>query len=221
MPMRTRLIIAAEDDELALVLGRRLGSEGAVVVLTGPRSLHRAAEAGKSIVADLADPAVVRASFSRAAESLGGVDAVVVAVLDGRPGTPIAESDPAVWQREAELPLLRCGAVTTAAKAVLGGTGALIYLVSAAACRGASPTTAHGTASEGIRGLAKSAARIWGPGLRVNMVAADPPWAAAPGSAPAPAEGAFEVILALAGTPALSGLRGATLFVDGGQAMVP
>jgi NAD(P)-dependent dehydrogenase (short-subunit alcohol dehydrogenase family) len=220
MPTRMRLIVAAEDGELALILERRLSGDGAVVALVGPRPLHLGAGRGGSIAAHLADPVAVRAAFSRAAGDLGGVDAVVAAVLDGQPGTPIAESDPAAWQGEAELPLLRCGAVTAAAKAVLGGAGALVYLVSAAACRGVSPTTAHGTASEGVRGLAKSAARIWGPGLRVNMVAADPPWDDEPGSTEAPAGDVFDVIMALASSPALSGLRGATMFVDGGQAMV-
>ena len=216
-----RLIVAAEDSGLALLLKRRLADDGAVVAVVGPWSPHGPAAACPPAATDLADPAAVRAAFARAAGDLGGMDAVVAAVLDGEAGTPLTESDPVIWHGEAELPLLRCAVVTAAAKAVLGDEGAIVYLVSSAACRGVSPTTAHGTASEGIRGLAKSAARAWGPGLRVNMVAADPPWADVPGPAAAPGKSLSGLILALAGSAALSPLSGATLFIDGGQAMVP
>jgi hypothetical protein len=217
-PGGPRLILAAEDEELALLLVRQLVAGGALVAVVAPRPLPVTGVAASSVPADLADPAAVAGAFARAAADLGGADAVVAAVLDSRAGTPMARSTAADWHGEAELPLLRCGAVTTAAKVVLGSAGAIVYVVSSAACRGVSATAAGGAASEGVRGLAKSAARIW-PDLRVNLVAADPPWSGTADAAPG--EELAGVILALAASPALAPLSGATLFVDGGQAMVP
>jgi 3-oxoacyl-[acyl-carrier protein] reductase len=113
--------------------------------------------------------------FRTPAETPGAVDLVVIPVTDpgGLTPAPIAEMDEAEWIRRCEAPL---GAVRVAmqeAHALLNNRGGqIILLVPTIAMIGAADFAAYSAVGEGVRSLAKAAARGWGAqNITVNCLA--------------------------------------------------
>jgi NAD(P)-dependent dehydrogenase (short-subunit alcohol dehydrogenase family) len=175
----------------------------------------------------------VRAAFAEVANSTGGIDVVVHAsfppsALVARSLADIAERD---WDACGEEPLRAALFVVQAAFAYLRDRGGRIILVTpTAGLEGVAGFVPIAAAAEGMRSLAKSAARQWGAhGITVNCVApplsllgadvADPVNPPALGRA-ATVEDLARTIALLAGGDAGS-ITGVTLPVDGGTVMHP
>jgi len=104
------------------------------------------------------------AGIAAAAETLGGLEAVVHAVdADGLAEAPFAECDDAAWLRLAETPIWESLTAFQAAYAAFaGGGGSIVALVPSIALTGAARLAPFASACEGVRQLVKSAARAWG-----------------------------------------------------------
>jgi NAD(P)-dependent dehydrogenase (short-subunit alcohol dehydrogenase family) len=226
-----------------LALG--LADAGAAVAVVGP-SGHEAAVAqtietagGRSVAveASLAGPRVADAAFAAAAQALGPLDVVVHALVV--PGSydlvPLAETDGAGWDARCDAVLRAALACATATRRHLGDRGGRFLVVTpTVTLTGAAGLVPVVTALEGLRALAKSAARQWGRvGITVNCLA--PPLAlVAPDSVAAdpgveePAlgripDGRADVapVVALLAGDAARFVTGATIAVDGGVVMTP
>jgi NAD(P)-dependent dehydrogenase (short-subunit alcohol dehydrogenase family) len=226
-----------------LALG--LADAGAAIAVIGPSGAEDAVAAaiesdgGRAvgIETDLAEPGTARAAFVQAAAALGPIDVVVHALVDPAAlvPAPLADTGGALWD-------LRCEAVLRAALACLPATfeclagrdGRVVVVTPTVALTGAAGLVPFATAAEGLRALAKSAARQWGEqGIAVNCVA-PPVGLLAPSAGPsdpaieAPALGrapdgradVAPVVAMLASAPARF-VTGATLVVDGGVVMAP
>ncbi len=226
-----------------LALG--LADAGAAVAVVGSSgvepavatAIEQAGGRAQPVDSSLADRASARAAFHAAITALGPLDLVVHAVLV--PGSydlvPLADTDRAGWDTRCETVLrvgLACAAETHRALHTRGGR--FVVVTPTVALTGAAGLVPIVTALEGLRALAKSAAREWGEdGITVNCVA--PPLAlVAPDSAAAdpgvevPALGRVpdgrvdvaSVVALLAADPARV-VTGSTIVVDGGVVMVP
>jgi NAD(P)-dependent dehydrogenase (short-subunit alcohol dehydrogenase family) len=224
----------------ALALG--LSDQGAAVAVVGPSGeeaivadeLLRAGRAATSATADLATRDQARAAFA-AADALGSTDLIVHAIVDpdALRATPLADVDAATWDRRAEAPLRVALACAQAAFDRLRDRGGrLVFVTPTVALTGAAGLAPSVGALEGIRALAKSAARQWGGhGITVNCVA-PPLGLVAPGVAdpggedPAlgrPPDGRADVapVVALLAAGPAHFVTGATIAVDGGVVMAP
>ena len=189
------------------------------------------------MASSLADPAAADAAFGAVAAALGPLDVVVHALV--APGSydlvALADTDRAGWDARCEAVLrtaLACAGATYRQLAARGGR--FVVVTPTVALTGAAGLVPIVTALEGLRALAKSAARQWGDsGITVNCLA--PPVAlVAPGAAAAdpgveePAlgrrpDGRADVapIVALLTADAAGFVTGATIVVDGGVVMTP
>jgi NAD(P)-dependent dehydrogenase (short-subunit alcohol dehydrogenase family) len=188
---------------------------------------------------DYASRAEAEAAFASAREAAGPLDAVVHAFVDPAALTTetLADTAEADWDRRGEAMLRAALHCCQAAGRVLSGRGGSIVLVTPTiALTGAAGLVPYATAVEGMRALAKSAARQWGErGITVNCVAPPvelmaPARAAAPkglaltepplGRNPDVRTDVAPVIALLAAEPAHF-VTGATIPVDGGVVMAP
>jgi 3-oxoacyl-[acyl-carrier protein] reductase len=148
----------------------------------------------------------------------GAVDAVVHALVDPDVlfATALADTDEAAWDRRCEAVLRTALWCIQAALGAFAGHGGRIVLVTpTVGLTGGAGLAPYATAVEGMRALAKSAARQWGSqGVTVNCVApridGDPDVRA--DIAP--------VVAMLLGDEAHI-VTGATVVVDGGLVMAP
>jgi len=126
----------------------------------------------------LDDRSVVDAAFAAVVRDHGRVGGVVHAALEPDAGVrmPITEVDDAGFDAVWERTLRRTLTVLGAAHGVLRPTGGAIVVVgSMVGLAGAAGLAPYAAAAEGVRVLAKSAARQWGPdGVRVNVVVPAP-----------------------------------------------
>jgi len=224
----------------ALALG--LSDQGAAVAVVGPSGeeaavageLLSAGRAATSVTAELATRDQARAAFA-AADALGPTDLVVHALVDPAAlrSTPLADIDAATWDRRGEAPLRVALACAQAAFDRLRDQGGrLVFVTPTVALTGAAGLVPYVAALEGIRALAKSAARQWGGhDITVNCVA-PPVGLVAPGVAdpgvedPAlgrPPDGRADIapVVALLAAGAAHFVTGATVAVDGGVVMAP
>jgi NAD(P)-dependent dehydrogenase (short-subunit alcohol dehydrogenase family) len=220
---------------------------GRVVLVTGGevgigRAIALGLEDAHATVAvvdgDFASRDETAAAFARARESVGPVDAVVHAFVDPAALTsePLAETAAADWERRCEAVLraaLHCCQAGGREMAARGGR--LVLVTPTIALTGAAGLVPYATAVEGMRALAKSAARQWGPrGITVNCVA-PPVELMAPDHASGPAglaltdrplgdpDARVDVapVVALLAADAGHLVTGATIPVDGGIVMAP
>jgi NAD(P)-dependent dehydrogenase (short-subunit alcohol dehydrogenase family) len=238
-------LVTGGGDGLGRDLALGLADAGAAVAVVGPsgaeadvaRAIKAAGGRAVAVASSLADPAAADAAFGAAAAALGQLDVVVHALV--APGSydlvALADTDRAGWDA-------RCEAVLRTALACAGATyrqlgargGRLVVVTPTVALTGAAGLVPIVTALEGLRALAKSAARQWGDsGITVNCLA--PPVAlVAPRSAAAdpgveePAlgrrpDGRADVapIVALLAADGAGFVTGATIVVDGGVVMAP
>jgi len=169
------------------------------------------------------------------AERLGGLDALVHAphVADLAP-RGLVEIDAEVWARWAEAPIWEALVLFQAAYAGFGPAGgSIVAALPSLALTGAADLVPLAAAAEGIRQLAKSAARAWGcQGTRVNcltlpidvwgVLAARPVpnryGASLPGvNAPGELAGAVAMLI----SPFARGVTGATVGLDRGTVLAP
>ncbi|MHB8464538.1 MAG: SDR family oxidoreductase [Acidimicrobiales bacterium] len=150
------------------------------------------------------------------------------AMVDG----PLAGLTPAEWDDRCEA-VVRAAIDTcrTAHARLSGHGGAVVFVTPAVSLVGAANHAAYAAALEGVRAMAKSAARQWGPvGITVNCVA--PAFALVAEGAASPIErpaldrgpvvraevaGVVAFLLSDAG----AGVTGSTIAVDGGSVMMP
>jgi NAD(P)-dependent dehydrogenase (short-subunit alcohol dehydrogenase family) len=221
---------------------------GRVVVVTGGRAgIGRAIALGledahatvTAVDGDFGSRGDAAAALAAAREATGPLDAVVHAFVD--PGVlksePLAETAAADWDRRCEAILraaLRC--CQAAARELSARGGRLVLVTPTIALTGAAGLVPYATAVEGLRTMAKSAARQWGErGITVNCVAPPvdlmAPEHAAPPDGLALSEPALRrgpdartdvapVVALLAADPAHF-VTGATIPVDGGVVMAP
>lgn len=165
------------------------------------------------------------------------LDAVVHVCVDERAlvAQPLVETEPAAWDERGES-LLREAIFTfqAAFARFVDGTGRIVLVAPTAGFTGARDLTPYSMAVEGVRALAKSAARQWGPnGITVNCVLVPPdlvsptlvaatPFHSPPviGRLPDVGDDVVEAIALFAG-PGIRGVTGGTIVVDGGSVMAP
>jgi NAD(P)-dependent dehydrogenase (short-subunit alcohol dehydrogenase family) len=221
---------------------------GRVVLVTGGeagigRAIALGLEDAHATVAvvdgDFASRAEAAAAFAAARDAAGPLDAVVHAFVDPAALTSeqLAETAAADWDRRCEAMLRAALHCCQAAGQELSARGGRLVLVTPTiALTGAAGLVPYATAVEGMRAMAKSAARHWGErGITVNCVA-PPVELMAPARAAAPAGLALTepalgrdpdartdvapVVALLAADPAHF-VTGATIPVDGGIVMAP
>src|ERR687897_1179816 len=157
---------------------------GRVVLVTGGgRGIGRAialgledAHATVTVVdGEFASRADVEAAFAAAREAAGPIDAVVHAFIDPTALTneTLADTAEADWDRRCEAMLRAALLCCQAAGRELSARGGRLVLVTPTiALTGAAGFVPYATAVEGMRAMAKSAARQWGErGITVNCVA--------------------------------------------------
>jgi len=175
----------------------------------------------------------VAARLAAIADRTGGVDVVVHAHLELAALTPadVTRIDDAAWDRQADAHLRAALFVAQAAFVQLRDRGGrIVFVTSTGGLLGEARFVAHTTAGEGVRALAKSAARQWGAhGITVNCVAVPLPMLGAdllegvePPALGRPAT-ARDVagVIALLGSDNAGAITGATIPVDGGVVMIP
>jgi NAD(P)-dependent dehydrogenase (short-subunit alcohol dehydrogenase family) len=189
-------------------------------------------------VATTANAFADRAAADAAFAATPRLDVLVHVCLDDRGLVPeaLVDTTPDAWDARGEA-LLRDAIFTfqaAHARFAPTGTGRIVLVAPHAAFTGAAGFVPLTTAVEGVRGLAKSAARQWGPhGITVNTVlvppalVADDLVAATTFNAP-PVVGRQPVIaddvlaaISLFASSAASTTTGSTLIVDGGSVMAP
>ncbi len=133
-----------------------------------------AAGAEVAISAASGDLGGLAAEFAEIAGWLGGVDLVVVPVVDpdGLAPRPFADLDEADWRRLCEEPLRAVRIALQAAHGVLADRGGrIVLLIPTIALSGAEGLAPYSAAAEGAHALAKTAARQWGArGITVNCL---------------------------------------------------
>jgi 3-oxoacyl-[acyl-carrier protein] reductase len=154
------------------------------------------------------------------------------ALIDGA----LADVTPEGWDSRGEA-LLRDAVFTFGAahdRFATAGTGRIVVVAPTSGVTGAAGFVPYATAVEGVRGLAKSAARQWGPErITVNMVLVAPALVApalstatsfevppAVGRLPGIDDDVATTVAHLASSTS-SGITGATVVVDGGSVMAP
>ena len=187
---------------------------------------------------DLASRASTEAAFAEARDAAGPLDAVVHAFVDpaALASEPLVETAETDWDRRCEAMLRAALHCCQAAGRELSARGGRLVLVTPTiALTGAAGIVPYATAVEGMRAMAKSAARQWGErGITVNCVAppvelmatardapdglalTEPPL----GREPDARADVAPVVALLAAEPAHF-VTGATIPVDGGLVMAP
>jgi 3-oxoacyl-[acyl-carrier protein] reductase len=157
---------------------------GRVVIVTGGgsgigRGIVLGLEDARATVVTVDGPVESRSdaqwAFADALAPVGSVDAVVHAAVDSDAlvSAALADTDEASWDRRCEAVLRTALWCCQAAASALGPRGGRIVLVTpTVGLTGGAGLSPYATAVEGMRSLAKSAARQWGgQGITVNCVA--------------------------------------------------
>lgn len=163
-----------------------------------------------------------------------GLDGVVIVTGSGARPTPLTAIEELDWRRLAELPMRHTlSALQRSHASMCGRGGRIVLIVPTIGMSGAPDLVPYTTAIEGIRAMAKSAARQWAPQIVVNMIAVPaslfaPTLSAATSHLTAAAighdHGLIETVVATTKfllSDAVTHLVGATIVADGGSVMSP
>ncbi|MGO3885234.1 MAG: SDR family NAD(P)-dependent oxidoreductase [Mycetocola sp.] len=180
---------AAMTGEVALVTGAASGigraialdlqAAGAVVVAVDrdPRVGDDASATWIGVVGDVSDPAVMADAVEAAVREGGGLDALVVAAGIFPESAPIAELDPANWERSLRVNTTAVAEAFRAAHPVLALSprGGRVVLVSSKNVAAPGPgAAAYSVSKSAAAQLARVAALEWAAdGIRVNLVEPD------------------------------------------------
>ena len=168
---------------------RRFAAEGAAVgcldVSSGVREVAAEIEdsggTAHAVVCDVSDAAAVEASASELETALGPASvAVLAAGVKTTPG-PIAELDPAEWDRVVGVNLTGVFLTMRAAISRIqrAGGGSIVVIASVAGLEAGPNYAAYDSAKHGAVGLMKAAANeVAGDGIRVNAIC--PGWVDTP-----------------------------------------
>ena len=193
-------------------------------------------EAGARVTA-LDGGFVDRRSAETAFAAVTDLDAVVHVCVDERAlvAQPLIDTEPDDWELRCEAPIREAIFTFQAAfSAFTGGPGRIVLVAPTVGFTGVADLVPYATAIEGVRAMAKSAARQWGPlGITVNTVLVPPDLVApvlvthttfnAPpviGRLPDVRTDVLEAI-GLFARASVSGITGSTVIVDGGSVMAP
>lgn len=176
-----RVFVTAASQGLGLACAKTLTEEGARVVLSSSDE-QRAAEAARSVGAeagiacDLTDADAIDAGVKRAAELLGGLDALIVNA-GPPPALTFAESDEDTWDVAIDM-VLRSGVRLMRAAArhlTQSGRGRIVTLTGYGIREPQSHLVASEATRAGIAVSAKALASDLGPaGVTVNNIAPGP-----------------------------------------------
>ena len=168
--------------KVALITGAASGIGAETATLLSKRRWKvagldlRGSKADSSLIADVADPAAVRAAVDRATRELGPIS-LLVTVAGHYEMLPISEIGIEIWHRMLAVHL---GGTRNACAAVLPGmvergNGHVITISSELALAGGNKDAHYAAAKGAIIGFTKSlAAEVAGRGVRVNSVAPGP-----------------------------------------------
>jgi 3-oxoacyl-[acyl-carrier protein] reductase len=122
--------------------------------------------------------AAVASSFGTAVQDIDaslplGLGGVVIVTGSGARPTPLTAIDGFEWHRLAEQPMWQTlRALQRSHMSMSGRDGRIVLIVPTIGMSGAADLVPYTTAIEGIRAMAKSAARQWAPdGIVLNMIA--------------------------------------------------
>lgn len=179
-------------------------------------------------VAVVAGPISSRAdaehAFAESAAPVRPVDAVVHALVDpdALVPAPLRDTDEASWDRRCEAVLrtaLWCCQAAFGALAERGGR--LVLVTPTVGLTGGAGLAPYATALEGMRSMAKSAARQWGGhGITVNCVA-PPVELMAPHGVDTDVRAQVAPVVAMLVSDPARLVTGGTVVVDGGHVMAP
>jgi 3-oxoacyl-[acyl-carrier protein] reductase len=154
----------------------------------------------------------------------GPVDVVVHVVIGDLVEVPLADTDPDAWARRCDRVITEAIDAALAAHArMVGRGGRIVFVTPSFGLTGAAGLVPLATAAEGVRSLAKTAARQWGAdGITVSCVArrVAGPEVAIPTFGP-PTDDDVANTVALLASEHSGAVTGATLVVDGGTVLVP
>jgi 3-oxoacyl-[acyl-carrier protein] reductase len=236
-------VVTGGGDGLGRELALGLGDHGARVGVVGPSgreasiaaTLRRARAVAVGVTAELGTRAEAERALAEVTEGLGPIDALVHALVDPRAlvTAPLADTDGPAWDARGEAGLRAALACAQAAFELMRDRGGrLVFVTPTVALTGAAGLVPYVTALEGIRALAKSAARQWGRyGFTANCVAppvglvaagAEDPGVGAPalGRRPDARLDVAPVVAMLVADPGHF-VTGSTVTVDGGVVMAP
>ena len=184
---------------------------------------------GRAVHVSGDDGTLTAALAARGAEIVSGdgpVDAVVHVVTDpdGLAERPVAAMEAEEWDRRCDAVLRDAiDAAQDAHRRMHEGGGRLVFVVPSLGLTGAAGLAPIAAAAEGVRSMAKTAARQWGElGITVGCVArrvAGP--VVAVSSIDGPTNDEVADVVALLATEQLQAATGATLVLDGGTVLVP
>jgi NAD(P)-dependent dehydrogenase (short-subunit alcohol dehydrogenase family) len=230
-PTEEMAVVVSAPPPLAGKLSAGLRGLGAAVAVLGD-----SVDSALSISGSVATREEAITTLARAAETLGGFDALIHAPDVSTADTSLAGTDERDWLRLAEQPIWQALVLFQAAYASFReGGGSIVAAVPTAAITGAAGFVAFSAGAEGIRQLVKSAARAWGrDGTRVNCLTLPiEEWEAVPEPAHAvpnrygPSLPGDNSPLDIAGAAALligapaAGITGATIGIDRGTVLAP
>lgn len=163
-----RVLVTGASSGIGLATVRAARAAGARVALLARRAEVLEALADElgaiAVPADVTDPHAARGAVDRAAEQLGGLDAVVNAAGALRPG-PVAQTDPADWRLMVEVNLLGVLHVTQAAIPHLRASEGVRDVVAVSSMSG----RRLGSVGMGVYAATKAAVHMVGEGLRREL----------------------------------------------------
>lgn len=163
-----RVLVTGASSGIGLATVRAARAAGARVALLARRAEVLEALADElgaiAVPADVTDPDAARGAVDRAAEQLGGLDAVVNAAGALRPG-PVAQTDPADWRLMVEVNLLGVLHVTQAAIPHLRASEGVRDVVAVSSMSG----RRLGSVGMGVYAATKAAVHMVGEGLRREL----------------------------------------------------
>jgi NAD(P)-dependent dehydrogenase (short-subunit alcohol dehydrogenase family) len=237
------LIVTGASRGIGAAAARLFAAQGATVVLAA-RDEQALAELASEIAwddreaypvpTDVTNVSAVERLITTTIDRYGRLDGAFNNAGDGHAPTPLAEIEPAEFDRTVDVNLRGVFLCLRAELPQLAEGGAIVNMSSTAGVSGAPGMGAYSAAKHGVIGLTRTAALDYGPkGVRVNAIAPGPVLTEGGiGAAPAQVrEQAAEMLpLKRLGTPdeiaqlaawllsdAASFVNGATILIDGGK----